>query len=138
MKDLKPTMLLFSAVTQPPFRTVKLRSRKHNCIACGMARPSGLLHMTDYIQFCGGSNPDWETQGLEPGDPQKRVTAKESRIAASKPIAHYSWPVQEFKAILSTNKPKKLIDVRSEVEFEICQIPGFISEFRLNPNYLVG
>lgn len=28
---------------------------------------------------------------------------------------------------MSTNKPKRLIDVRSEVEFEICQIPGFIN-----------
>ena len=81
MKDLKPTLLLFSAVTQPSFRTVKLRSRRHNCTACGIDKTPGLLRVTDYTQFCGGSNPDWEMRGLQPGGPQKRVTAMESRIA---------------------------------------------------------
>jgi len=32
---------------------------------------------------------------------------------------------QEFKVILPSSKPKRLIDVRPEVEFGICHIPGF-------------
>ncbi|KIL67448.1 hypothetical protein M378DRAFT_73687 [Amanita muscaria Koide BX008] len=121
LHDMKPSLLLFSALTQPPFRTVKLRSRKEKCSACGIDKPSDLPHAADYVQFCGGDKRDWEAEGLQSGDPKKRVTAKGT--------------------ILASSESKNLIDVRPQVEFEICRIPGFINapldEIVSNPeNYL--
>jgi len=120
LHDMKPSLLLFSSLSQPPFRSVKLRSRKDDCTACGVAKKSELPHMIDYVQFCGGNNPDWEAQGLRLGDPHKRVTAK------------------DFKIILSIDEPKRLIDVRPEIEFGICRIPGFMSMFQSDNAIQVG
>ncbi|KAF8326504.1 hypothetical protein F5887DRAFT_1014003 [Amanita rubescens] len=105
LHDMNPSLLTFSALNQPFFRNFKLRRRNDNCIIC--SGPKTLLGDANYIQFCGGDRPDWETRGLQPGEPRNRITAK------------------EFKVILPSSKPKRLIDVRPEVEFGICHIPGF-------------
>ncbi len=71
---MNPSLLTFSALNQPFFRTFKLRRRNDNCIIC--SGPKTLLGDVDYIQFCGGDRPDWETRGLQPGEPRNRITAK--------------------------------------------------------------
>lgn len=77
--DGKSSMLLFSALGVPPFRTVKLRSRKPTCPACGKdGEKIGQLEDVDYVAFCGGQRPDWEKIGLQQGDSAPRIRAKVS------------------------------------------------------------
>jgi adenylyltransferase/sulfurtransferase len=75
--DNKPSLLLFSALGSPPFRNIKLRSRKPTCPACGTSdQKIGQIKEIDYDQFCGGATPDWESRGLTPGDPNNRISVK--------------------------------------------------------------
>ena len=70
-------MLIFSALAMPPFRSVKLRTRRVNCAACGSDKQSvKTVEETDYVAFCGGSQPDWETAGLLPGNSGERMSAQ--------------------------------------------------------------
>jgi adenylyltransferase/sulfurtransferase len=39
----------------------------------------------DYVQFCGGARPDWETLGLNPGNSESRITANVSSPSAPRP-----------------------------------------------------
>ncbi|CAK5264722.1 unnamed protein product [Mycena citricolor] len=100
-------MVLFSALGSPQFRSIKMRSRKPSCPACGTAEEKiGQIRETDYVQFCGGPAPDWERRGLVPGDPEDRVT------------------VQDFAQLLSSGGDITVVDVRSPTEFGICSLPG--------------
>ncbi|KAG1726266.1 uncharacterized protein EDB91DRAFT_1254408 [Suillus paluster] len=60
LHDGKASLLLFNALSIPPFRTVKLRSRKLTCAACGIeGQKIGTVEETDYVAFCGGARPNW-------------------------------------------------------------------------------
>lgn len=75
--DYKPTLLLFSALSVPQFRSIKLRSRKPTCPACGQqGKIIGSISDIDYVQFCGGATPDWETLGLVETHPMHRIRVK--------------------------------------------------------------
>ncbi|KAI0297291.1 hypothetical protein B0F90DRAFT_1740795 [Multifurca ochricompacta] len=75
LQDGPPSLLVYSALGVPPFRSVTLRKRRTNCPACGEeGRKVGKIEDIDYVQFCGG-RPDWESLGLHPGDPETRITA---------------------------------------------------------------
>lgn len=70
-----PSLLLFSALGLPPFKTIKIRSRRSDCPACGMnIEKNGKIEETDYVAFCGGDAPDWEKRGLVGGE--ARLTAQ--------------------------------------------------------------
>ena len=70
-------MLVFSALAMPPFRSVKLRTKRANCAACGSDKEnSKMIEETDYVAFCGGSQLDWETAGLLPGKADERMSAQ--------------------------------------------------------------
>jgi adenylyltransferase and sulfurtransferase len=76
-----PSLLLFSALSMPPFRSVKLRKKSPQCAACGtIGEIKGTIDETDYVAFCGGSQPDWETRGLLPGETGTRMTPLVSRV----------------------------------------------------------
>ena len=62
-------MLIYNALSSTPFRSVKLRSRRDTCPACGPSKgeSSHSIKEMDYVQFCGGSKPNWEERGLQPG-----------------------------------------------------------------------
>ena len=63
----------------------------------------------DYIAFCGGPRKDWAKAGLAVSD---------TRVCAS-----------DLKRMLDAGGSKvTLVDVRDPVEFEICHLPGSISE----------
>ncbi|PFH53208.1 hypothetical protein AMATHDRAFT_73726 [Amanita thiersii Skay4041] len=108
LHDLVPSLLIFSSMGLPPFRSIKLRSRSPSCVACGQTKSSSLIHDTDYVQFCG-EKIDWEGHGLCVSEPQYRISA------------------QELKMVLDSSKPYLLIDVRSETEYEICKIPTSVN-----------
>lgn len=70
-------MLIFSALTMPPFRSVKLRTRRADCAACGSDKQNAkTVEDTDYVAFCGGGQLDWETAGLLPGKTGERMSAQ--------------------------------------------------------------
>ncbi|KAF8896487.1 hypothetical protein BD779DRAFT_1668265 [Infundibulicybe gibba] len=94
-----PSMLIFSALGMPPFRSVKLRSRNPACAACGAGSAS--VEETDYVQFCGGPTPDWERRGLAVGD--------------------FRASVKEFSAIISSGRAIHILDVRPATEYGICR-----------------
>jgi len=75
--EMTPSMLLFSALSSQPFRSVKLRSRKQDCVVCG-SQDFDLRSVTetDYIQTCGGPRPDWIQRGLLHGQAGRRITVK--------------------------------------------------------------
>lgn len=51
-----PNLLIFSATTYPPFRSVKLRPKKIDCVVCG-DNPT-IKELQDYVQFCGSGALD--------------------------------------------------------------------------------
>jgi adenylyltransferase/sulfurtransferase len=103
------SMLLFSANSNPPFRSVKLRARTLGCFACSAEAGLSLESLTsgslNYALFCGVTTP---IQILEP---EERIEAKEyQRIKREREI-----------------KEHLLIDVREKVQFDICNIDGSIN-----------
>ncbi|KAL0954710.1 hypothetical protein HGRIS_003664 [Hohenbuehelia grisea] len=118
LHDYRPGLLLYSLLGNPPFRSIKLRSRKPSCDGCGSSKNRQLSEI-DYIQFCGGPACNWVRTGLLEGRQGTRLTAREFELAA-KPSASC-----------------RIIDVRPRTEFGICHIPGSINvplnELTANP-----
>ncbi|KAF9223593.1 hypothetical protein BS17DRAFT_795741 [Gyrodon lividus] len=107
LHDGKTFLLLFSAISMPPFRTIKLRERKPTCSACGQeGRRIGAIQDIDYVAFCGGPHPDLQKKGLVLGNPGDRIS------------------VQELKGKLESQEQCILLDVRPKTEFGICHLPG--------------
>lgn len=120
----------------PPFRSIKLRSRRKTCPACGdEGEKLGAILELDYISFCGGPRPDWVSKGLEDKDRRKRMTAKvrHKRFSVSSLSQQivYNRSLGQYKELKeridSSNNPVRLIDVRSSVEFGICHLPNSTS-----------
>ncbi|KAG6839008.1 hypothetical protein C0991_006610, partial [Blastosporella zonata] len=108
LHDKKPTLLLYSVLGTPPFRSIKLRSRKPTCAACGTDEERvGTIQDVDYVQFCGGPRPDWEARGLEEAASRARV--------------------KELEAALQSDRPLHLLDVRPAMEYGICQLSSSIN-----------
>lgn len=74
--DPSPRMLIYSALSPSPFRSIKLRSRKPDCRACGVGRKQQLIDQEDYLEMCGFYPPDWESLGLVKGEAGHRITSK--------------------------------------------------------------
>ncbi|KAG1750258.1 hypothetical protein EDB19DRAFT_1825285 [Suillus lakei] len=109
-QDGKASLLLFSALSVAPFRSVKLRSRKPTCAACGIeGQKIGTIEETDYVAFCGGARPNWLERGLEAGRPESRIYVK------------------ELKSVSESNDNHAIIDVRPRTEFGICRLPRSMS-----------
>lgn len=103
------SLLLFSALGMPPFRSVRLRQKRENCPACGASDGrAGAIEETDYVAFCGGNQPNWEARGLLPGPTGSRMTPFEVQTA----LSHAQWTI---------------LDVRSRAEFSICHLKDSIN-----------
>jgi adenylyltransferase and sulfurtransferase len=84
LTDGQPSLLVYSALGMPPFRSVKLRKKRTTCSACGIeGQKVGKIEDTDYVQFCGGAKPDWVTLGLKSGHPEWRITANVGHLSLS-------------------------------------------------------
>lgn len=102
----KPTLLMFSAYSAPPFRSVRLRSRRADCAVCSaqgsitsQSLTSGSL---DYVAFCGAVAPI-------------NVLPAGARVSAA-----------EF-ARLPRDGSNVLIDVRDETQFAMCALRGSVN-----------
>ncbi|NXW72890.1 adenylyltransferase and sulfurtransferase MOCS3 [Hirundo rustica] len=93
-------MLMFDAL-EGRFRNIKLRPRRADCAVCGDS-PS-VTCLQDYEAFCGSSATDKcrALQLLPAGD----------RIS-----------VQRYKELLDERVPHVLLDVRPQVEVDICRL----------------
>lgn len=103
------SMLLFSANSNTPFRSVKLRgSRRQGCFACSDKASLTLESLNsgslDYVLFCGVTHP------VNLLKPEERVEAKEYQGLRER-----------------TKKQHLLLDVRDQVQFDICNIEGSIN-----------
>lgn len=77
IQDQEPRLLTFSALKPVPFESIKVRSSKPLCPACGTEGGGiGEIQKTDYVQLCGGPTPDWEQRGLVEGALGLRTNAK--------------------------------------------------------------
>ncbi|XP_009079016.1 PREDICTED: adenylyltransferase and sulfurtransferase MOCS3 [Acanthisitta chloris] len=93
-------MLLFDAL-EGRFRDIKLRPKRADCAVCG-DDPS-VTCLQDYEAFCGSSATDkCRTLQLLPGA---------DRIS-----------VEQYKALLDERVPHVLLDVRPQVEVDICRL----------------
>jgi len=103
------TMLLFSANSSPPFRSVRLRSRRPKCFACSSEAGLSLESLTsgslDYVLFCGVTSP------INLLSPEERIEAR------------------QYYDLIRDSKKKEhlLLDVREKVQFDICALPGSIN-----------
>ncbi|KAH7134214.1 hypothetical protein EDB81DRAFT_93629 [Dactylonectria macrodidyma] len=99
------TLLLFSAMADTPFRSVRMRSKRKGCFACDEAASLTLDELRtslDYVQFCGVNPPVRLLQ------PDERITAEQ-----------YDQLKPDDKHVL--------LDVREKEHFDLCNITGSIS-----------
>ncbi|KAI9749961.1 MAG: hypothetical protein M4579_006659 [Chaenotheca gracillima] len=110
---VSPSLLLFSAYSSQPFRTVRLRSRRADCVVCSAKAsitPESLTSGSfDYVQFCGVLN------SLELLTGEERLSPAEYERQRSQ----------------SRSKPPRkehiLVDVREKAQFSICSLPGSVN-----------
>ncbi|KAI6042455.1 hypothetical protein EDC04DRAFT_2891839 [Pisolithus marmoratus] len=123
LQDGNATLLLFSAICSPAFRTIKLRARKPTCPACGQGAKSDVIEETDYVTFCGGARPNWVEQGLIPGSPDERIGVEVLDFLVNQTDCRF-FELQELRRDMDLQERHLLIDVRPRTEFGICRLPG--------------
>ncbi|KAF2820260.1 hypothetical protein CC86DRAFT_449400 [Ophiobolus disseminans] len=112
-----PSLLIFSAYSNPMFRSIRLRSRKAKCAACSTQAtisPSALTSGSlNYVQFCGNVGP------INALTPQERISPKN--------FAKLRSGVNPFTGTRSSKDNHILIDTREEVQFELGSIDGSVN-----------
>lgn len=102
-----PSLLLYSAYSNPSFRSIKLRGKRKECPSCSdtatITEESFKSEPMDYGAFCASSSSAALTN-------TSRISAKE-----------YS------KIREATGNPHILVDVREKVQFDICHLKGSIN-----------
>ncbi|KAI8582516.1 hypothetical protein K450DRAFT_227519 [Umbelopsis ramanniana AG] len=98
-----PSLLIFSGAQPTMFRTMKLRPRKKDCVVCG-ENPS-ITQLIDYVQFCGRGATDKEAP--------LQVLGADDRIM-----------VESYQKCISDDRPHLLLDVREQVQYDICSLPN--------------
>lgn len=103
-----PTLLLYSAYSYPPFRSIRLRGKRPNCPTCSasstITRESLRSGSLDYQFFCGLASSSDILSGEE------RLSAKEYK-----------------ETIKDTGAVHTLIDVREKTQFDICHLEDSIN-----------
>ncbi|KAI0456532.1 adenylyltransferase [Xylaria acuta] len=108
-EPLAPSLLLFSANSPTPFRSIRMRSRRSNCFACSVSSTLTLKELKsgslDYVQFCGVTTP-------------VNILRPDERISAT----HYNTILTK-----GVEERRLLLDVREKEHFDIANIPGAIN-----------
>ncbi|XP_072314053.1 adenylyltransferase and sulfurtransferase MOCS3 [Eucyclogobius newberryi] len=98
-------LVMFDAL-ETRFRSIKLRPKQAKCAVCG-ENPS-VTQLVDYETFCGSAATD-KCQKLSLLSKDQRITAK------------------EYKTVLDSTDPHLLLDVRPNVEVDICHLPSSLN-----------
>lgn len=104
-ETLSGRMLLFDGY-DTTFRCIRLRKKKLNCDVCGI-NPR-IKNLIDYEQFCGSAAND-KTMSLVLLNTNERIT------------------VDELFKLRSEEEPHLLIDVRSNLEYEMCHLSNSLN-----------
>lgn len=104
-----PSLLLLSAAGATSFRSVRMRGRRPNCVACSSSSSLTLAmlrdNLVDYVQFCGTAAP------IAILPPEERVTpASYHKLITTKPHVQHL-----------------VLDVRERHLFDIAGIPGAVN-----------
>ncbi|KAB2580732.1 Molybdenum cofactor biosynthetic protein [Lasiodiplodia theobromae] len=121
----KPSLLLFSAYSNPQFRSFGLRTRKAKCAACSaqatVTRQALTSGSMDYVQFCGAVGP------INALSPEERISALDYHQARNG-IASVA---KENSSPFSDGRPESqnhiLVDVREKVQFELAHLDDSIN-----------
>ncbi|KAJ5087387.1 MoeZ/MoeB [Penicillium angulare] len=112
-----PVLHIFSAYSNPLFRTIRLRSRRPNCAVCSAAATISLDTIksgsTDYVFFCGSATLPSLLR------PDERLTPEEYREK------HPEFTQSGAQKSLTT--PHTIIDVRDEAQFGICHLENSVN-----------
>jgi adenylyltransferase/sulfurtransferase len=112
-----PSLLIFSAYSQPMFRSIRLRTRKAKCAACSAQASISAQGLgsgnVDYVQFCGSVNP-------------VAVLTAQERISPEN-YAKLRSGVNPFTGTVSSKDNHILVDTREQVEFELGNIDGSVN-----------
>jgi adenylyltransferase/sulfurtransferase len=112
-----PTLLIFSAYTNPMFRSIRLRTRKPKCAACSahaVVTSEGLNSGSlDYVQFCGTINP-------------VNALASNERISVEN-YAKIRLEVNPYTGMDPSKDSHILVDVREKVQFDLCSLEGSVN-----------
>lgn len=107
-----PSLLLYSAYSNPPFRSIKLRGKRKGCPSCShtatINEESFKSASSDYAAFCASTSP---AAAATPTSDTNRISAED-----------YSKVRDD-----ATSIPHILVDVREKVQFDICHLKGSIS-----------
>ncbi|KAL8992522.1 MAG: hypothetical protein Q9169_007034 [Polycauliona sp. 2 TL-2023] len=108
----QPSMLLYSAMSEPMFRNVRIKGRRGNCSACSneatITRESLMSGTFDYARFCG----------------LKSLVEAVAYNQSVRP-AEYARLIKECSP--HQRKNMVIIDVRSKTEYELGHIEESIS-----------
>lgn len=115
-----PSLHIFSAYSNPPFRTIRLRSRRANCAVCSAEATLTLDTITsgstDYVIFCGSTNPPSLLS------PEERLSPQEYRQRHPRP----AWGNGLSDKPVETS-PHTVIDVRDKTQFGLCSLDNSIN-----------
>ena len=112
-----PALHIFSAYSNPPFRAIKLRSRRPNCAVCSTHANVTLDTIrsgsTDYVFFCGAMHPPALLS------PSERISPRDYRS---------KYP-EISPTVLQNGGTKRptMIDVREKVQYDICNLDHSIN-----------
>lgn len=113
------SMLIFSATSSPPFRSIRLKGKRAGCIACSPtatvtaeALASGTL---DHVAFCGLRNP------IQVLGEANRVNPERIKVLINEANAERGSNGQ------MKQKDYVLLDVRDEAQFGLCALDGSIN-----------
>ncbi|KAJ5151484.1 uncharacterized protein N7482_010736 [Penicillium canariense] len=112
---------IFSAYSNPLFRTIRIRSRRPNCAVCS-AEASVTLDTitsgsTDYVFFCGSANASSFL------GPDERISAREYSERHLQSISGSNGSSDQ----LPTRRAHTIIDVRDKVQYGICSLEDSIN-----------
>lgn len=102
-EPVPPSLLLYSAYNDRPFRSIKLRGKRKGCPSCSDTATITQDSLPEYGAFCALDSPAALISTC-------RISAKE-----------YS------KVREATGSPHILVDVREKVQFDICHLKGSIN-----------
>lgn len=115
-----PSLLIFSAYSTPPFRSIRLRSRRTNCAVCSADATVDvdtiMSGSTDYVAFCGSAVPQMLLS------PDERVSPAEYNRLTRKPLLSEGEHASD-----SETKTHIVVDVRERVHYEICHLDNSIN-----------
>ena len=121
-----PTLLLFSATASPPFRSIRLRSRRPTCAACSSQASISSASLTsgslDYAQFCGLLSP------VDVLGPDDRISASQYAQWIQRQQRQQIREADPGGEVDTTSRREHvLVDVRESTQFALCSLPGSVN-----------